>query len=222
MWALAVRGCALPPARHPQYHADRILMMHAGMPCRKRHPAYAPLILAPCHSALPAPLQRPRVDVVRAGVEPVVPKPGDIVTARVIRINPRLAAGEAAVWAGWVGVWGLGGWQAGPTTQTWLLFVLLAVPSWSQPCHLPVPPRLPPAVDILCVGPKPVQQRYSGVIRVQDVRATEIDKVRWLSDSSSASYCSQRDRLSSAHHVLLPPTGPGPLCRSRSRLPPPC
>lgn len=32
-------------------------------------------------------------------------------------------------------------------------------------------------VDILCVGPKPVQQRYSGVIRVQDVRATEIDKV---------------------------------------------
>ena len=34
-----------------------------------------------------------------------------------------------------------------------------------------------PAVDILCVGPKPVRQRYSGVIRVQDVRATEIDKV---------------------------------------------
>ena len=32
-------------------------------------------------------------------------------------------------------------------------------------------------MDILCVGPKPVRQRYSGVIRVQDVRATEIDKV---------------------------------------------
>ncbi|KAI7837467.1 hypothetical protein COHA_008725 [Chlorella ohadii] len=69
--------------------------------------------------------QRPRLEVVRSGVEPVVPKQGDVVTARVIRINPRLAA-----------------------------------------------------VDILCVGPKPVQQRYSGVIRVQDVRATEIDKVQ--------------------------------------------
>lgn len=33
-------------------------------------------------------------------------------------------------------------------------------------------------MDILCVGPKPVRQRYSGVIRVQDVRATEIDKVQ--------------------------------------------
>ncbi|KAI3428349.1 hypothetical protein D9Q98_006729 [Chlorella vulgaris] len=69
--------------------------------------------------------QRPRVEVVRSGVEPVVPRAGDTVTARVVRINPRLAA-----------------------------------------------------VDILCVGPKPVQQRYSGVIRVQDVRATEIDKVK--------------------------------------------
>lgn len=28
------------------------------------------------------------------------------------------------------------------------------------------------------MGPKPVRQRYSGVIRVQDVRATEIDKVK--------------------------------------------
>ncbi|EFN58333.1 hypothetical protein CHLNCDRAFT_30168 [Chlorella variabilis] len=69
--------------------------------------------------------QRPRVEVVRSGVEPVVPRVGDTVTARVVRINPRLAA-----------------------------------------------------VDILCVGPKPVRQRYSGVIRVQDVRATEIDKVQ--------------------------------------------
>lgn len=33
------------------------------------------------------------------------------------------------------------------------------------------------SVDILCVGDKPVQQRYSGVIRARDVRATEIDKV---------------------------------------------
>lgn len=70
-------------------------------------------------------VQRPRVEVVRSGVEPVVPRVGDVVTARVVRINPRLAA-----------------------------------------------------VDILCVGPKPVRQRYSGVIRVQDVRATEIDKVQ--------------------------------------------
>ena len=41
-------------------------------------------------------LQKPRVEVVRCGVEPVVPKVGDIVTARVVRINPRLAAGKAA------------------------------------------------------------------------------------------------------------------------------
>lgn len=43
----------------------------------------------------------------------------------------------------------------------------------AQPCSTP---GHMPTVDILCVGPKPVQQRYSGVIRVQDVRATEIDK----------------------------------------------
>ena len=34
------------------------------------------------------------------------------------------------------------------------------------------------SLDILCVGSKPVQQRYTGVLRVRDVRATEIDKVR--------------------------------------------
>ena len=39
-----------------------------------------------------------------------------------------------------------------------------------------ITPRLV-ALDILCVGDRPVQQRYSGVIRLQDVRATEIDKV---------------------------------------------
>jgi len=55
----------------------------------------------------------------------VVPAVGDVVTARVVRITPRLAS-----------------------------------------------------VDILCVGPHPIPQRYSGIIRVQDVRATEIDKVQ--------------------------------------------
>ncbi|XP_006282467.2 exosome complex component CSL4 [Capsella rubella] len=33
------------------------------------------------------------------------------------------------------------------------------------------------AVDILCVGPKAVRENFAGVIRQQDVRATEIDKV---------------------------------------------
>lgn len=82
-----------------------------------QHP---PVLLPP--PALPP--QRPRVEVVRSGAEPVVPAAGDVVTARVIRINARLAA-----------------------------------------------------ADILCVGQRPVRQRYSGVIRLQDVRATEIDKV---------------------------------------------
>ncbi|KAJ8760560.1 hypothetical protein K2173_015227 [Erythroxylum novogranatense] len=31
--------------------------------------------------------------------------------------------------------------------------------------------------DILCVGPKSVREKFTGVIRQQDVRATEIDKV---------------------------------------------
>lgn len=57
-------------------------------------------------------------------MQPVVPNVGDVVTAKVNRINERLAS-----------------------------------------------------LDILCVGDKPVQQRYSGIIRVRDVRATEIDKV---------------------------------------------
>jgi exosome complex component CSL4 len=50
---------------------------------------------------------------------------GDVVTARVVRINPRLAS-----------------------------------------------------LDVLCVGARPVAQRYSGVVRAQDVRATEVDSVR--------------------------------------------
>lgn len=70
-------------------------------------------------------LQKPRVEVLHAGAQPVVPAVGDVVTVRVVRITPRLAS-----------------------------------------------------VDILCVGSHPVPQRYSGVIRVQDIRATEIDKVQ--------------------------------------------
>lgn len=42
---------------------------------------------------------------------------------------------------------------------------------------LTITPRIA-SVDILCVGAAPVVQRYSGVIRSQDVRATEIDKVK--------------------------------------------
>lgn len=34
------------------------------------------------------------------------------------------------------------------------------------------------SLDILCVGPAPTGQRYSGIIRLQDVRSTEIDKVQ--------------------------------------------
>lgn len=49
-------------------------------------------------SIRPLVLQRPRLEVVRSGIEPVVPKPGDVVTARVIRINPRLAAGVLLGW----------------------------------------------------------------------------------------------------------------------------
>eukprot|EP00887_Chlorella_sp_A99_P002579 scaffold6.g2579.t1 len=58
--------------------------------------------------------QKPTLEVVRSGAAPVVPAVGDVVTARVTRITPRLAA-----------------------------------------------------ADILCVGSQPVQQRYSGIIRVQ-------------------------------------------------------
>lgn len=54
-----------------------------------------------------------------------MPSPGDVVTARITRLTPRLAL-----------------------------------------------------ADILCVGEHPCAQRYSGVVRIQDVRATEIDSVR--------------------------------------------
>ncbi|XP_048136513.1 exosome complex component csl4 isoform X1 [Rhodamnia argentea] len=33
------------------------------------------------------------------------------------------------------------------------------------------------SADILCVGPKSVREKFTGIIRQQDVRATEIDKV---------------------------------------------
>ncbi|XAR65813.1 hypothetical protein NMG60_11011763 [Bertholletia excelsa] len=33
------------------------------------------------------------------------------------------------------------------------------------------------SADIMCVGPKSVREKFSGIIRQQDVRATEIDKV---------------------------------------------
>ena len=142
--------------------------------------------------------QRPRLEVVRSGVEPVVPKQGDVVTARVIRINPRLAAGAAARWpATGVAVAG----DAAQAVVQWPMVhmcavtapcsaaVVVAVPPFLFRClafshqHSPLLPR---PVDILCVGDKPVQQRYSGVIRVQDVRATELDKVRvrWSRRSS--------------------------------------
>ena len=68
---------------------------------------------------------RPRVEVVRSGTQPVIPAVGHIITARVISISPRNAS-----------------------------------------------------VDILAVGSDPVPHRCTGVIRIQDVRATEIDKVQ--------------------------------------------
>eukprot|EP00026_Physarum_polycephalum_P018095 Phypoly_transcript_19555.p1 GENE.Phypoly_transcript_19555~~Phypoly_transcript_19555.p1 ORF type:complete len:217 (+),score=18.94 Phypoly_transcript_19555:66-653(+) len=55
----------------------------------------------------------------------VVPEIGSIVTAKVLRINPRLAS-----------------------------------------------------VSILCVGTKALKDPFQGIIRVQDIRATEIDKVQ--------------------------------------------
>ncbi|XWS64782.1 hypothetical protein CRYUN_Cryun05aG0033300 [Craigia yunnanensis] len=33
------------------------------------------------------------------------------------------------------------------------------------------------SADIMCVGPKSVREKFTGIIRQQDVRATEIDKV---------------------------------------------
>lgn len=75
--------------------------------------------------ALTIHVQLPRLEVSRYAAPDPVPAVGDTVTARVIRLTPRLAV-----------------------------------------------------TDILCVGDQPCAQRYSGVVRIQDVRATEIDSVR--------------------------------------------
>ncbi|KAK9819863.1 hypothetical protein WJX72_003436 [[Myrmecia] bisecta] len=72
--------------------------------------------------------QKPLVEVIRRGSQPLVPKPGAAVTAKVTKVNPRLASAE-----------------------------------------------------ILCIGTKPVDQPFNGIIRVQDVRATEVDKVEMYS-----------------------------------------
>jgi len=71
-----------------------------------------------------APDQRPTIEVIRRGLQQGTPKPGDIITAKVVRINPRLAA-----------------------------------------------------VDVLCVGDIPLDTTFTGTIRRQDVRATEVDSV---------------------------------------------
>mmetsp|Transcript_2819 Transcript_2819/g.4753 ORF Transcript_2819/g.4753 Transcript_2819/m.4753 type:complete len:191 (+) Transcript_2819:274-846(+) len=65
------------------------------------------------------------VEVARGVEQTSVPKEGDIVTAKVTKINVRMAV-----------------------------------------------------VDILCIGQKAVEDSFSGVIRQQDVKATEIDKVQ--------------------------------------------
>ena len=71
-----------------------------------------------------------------------------------------------------VGRLSVAGERAGGSATPAPKHLLLTTALTSCPCAATA------AVDILCVGPKPVRQRYSGVIRVQDVRATEIDKVR--------------------------------------------
>ena len=91
-------------------------------------------------------------------------------------------------------------------------------------CLSSAPPPPSPssrAVDILCVGPKPVQQRYSGVIRVQDVRATEIDKVGsggvtcgcWPATARNVEGCWGRVGITGSPGCTPthPPTHPPPL-----------
>mmetsp|Transcript_446 Transcript_446/g.796 ORF Transcript_446/g.796 Transcript_446/m.796 type:complete len:147 (+) Transcript_446:178-618(+) len=72
-----------------------------------------------------APDSRTLVQVLRGSKHTLVPKPGDIVTGKVTKINSRFAA-----------------------------------------------------VDILCVGRTGLDEKFQGIIRQQDVRATEIDKVQ--------------------------------------------
>lgn len=71
-----------------------------------------------------APDQKVVIQVIKRGVHLGTPKLGDIVTAKVTRINPRLAS-----------------------------------------------------VDVLCVGDIPLDANFTGTIRKQDVRATEVDSL---------------------------------------------
>jgi hypothetical protein len=106
----------------PIDHNGRNFLCHGyNCSCQTTTTAIAAVHLIP-HCACC--LQKSTIEVIRAGAQPVVPALDDIVTARVVRINARLAS-----------------------------------------------------LDILCVGTNPVQQRYSGIIRLRDVRATELDKV---------------------------------------------
>eukprot|EP01025_Chloroclados_australasicus_P010541 TRINITY_DN14320_c0_g2_i13.p1 TRINITY_DN14320_c0_g2~~TRINITY_DN14320_c0_g2_i13.p1 ORF type:complete len:211 (-),score=28.17 TRINITY_DN14320_c0_g2_i13:235-867(-) len=69
--------------------------------------------------------QQEVIQVRRKGNPPVVPKQGDIITGRVLKVTPRLAQ-----------------------------------------------------VQILCIEEVPIKRLFEGIIRVQDVRLTEIDKVQ--------------------------------------------
>ena len=86
-------------------------------------------LAAPRHPHHPTPPpppfpQLPIVTVTHGAPSAAAPAPGDVVTARVLRITPRLAA-----------------------------------------------------LEVVCVGDAPLDAPLTGVIRAQDVRATEVDKV---------------------------------------------
>ncbi|EIE25237.1 hypothetical protein COCSUDRAFT_52805 [Coccomyxa subellipsoidea C-169] len=72
--------------------------------------------------------KRPVVEVLRSGSRAKVPETGNIVIAKVNKVNPRLAS-----------------------------------------------------ASLLCVNTQPLTDSFSGIIRQQDVRATEIDKVEMYS-----------------------------------------
>lgn len=73
---------------------------------------------------VPATGKKATLQVVSQRSQVLTPSPGDVVTCKVTRINPRLAS-----------------------------------------------------ADIICVGTQPLEERFTGIIRLQDVRATEIDKI---------------------------------------------
>ncbi|BDA41466.1 Exosome complex component CSL4 [Coccomyxa sp. Obi] len=79
-------------------------------------------------SSLTAEDKRPVVEVLRSGSRAKVPEAGNIVIAKVNKVNPRLAS-----------------------------------------------------ASLLCVNTQPLNDKFSGIIRQQDVRATEIDKVELYS-----------------------------------------